>query len=126
MQMDKNNSLREDMWGKHHAYHPRTILHLIKHSLFMLDTELHIYIDNKYKWKKGQSKPTLAKDSAEGVPRRSVMRSNWCTTFLPGNNGFPVSISAKMHPMLQISIAGVYCKTESLRMQYWWTLLPFI
>jgi len=36
----------------------------------------------------------LAMDSAAGVPSRSVTRSNWCATFFPGNNGFPVSISA--------------------------------
>lgn len=53
---------------------------------------------------------TLAMDSEEGVPSKSVMRSNWCTTFFPGNRGFPESISANMHPMLQISIAGVYCQ----------------
>lgn len=57
---------------------------------------------------------TLAVDSAEGVPSKSVMRSNWCTTFFPGNSGFPVSISANMHPMLQVSIAGVYCKTKKV------------
>ena len=53
--------------------------------------------------------------SVGGVPSRSVMRSNWCTTFFPGNNGFPVSISANMHPMLQISIAGVYCKRQGYK-----------
>jgi hypothetical protein len=52
---------------------------------------------------------TRDKVSDDGVPRRSVIRSNWCTTFLPGNNGVPVRTSANMHPMLQISIAGVYC-----------------
>lgn len=57
---------------------------------------------------------TLAVDSAAGVPSKSVMRSNWCTTFFPGNSGFPVSISANMHPMLQISIAGVYYKTKKV------------
>lgn len=51
-------------------------------------------------------------DSGEGVPSKSVMRSNWCTTFFPGNSGFPVSISANMHPILQISIAGVYWKIK--------------
>jgi Rps23 Pro-64 3,4-dihydroxylase Tpa1-like proline 4-hydroxylase len=50
----------------------------------------------------------LAMDSGGGVPSKSVMISNWCTTFFPGNNGLPVSISANMHPMLQISIPGVY------------------
>lgn len=57
-------------------------------------------------------KLTLEMDSAGGVPSKSVMRSNWCTTFFPGNNGLPLSISANMHPMLQISIAGVYCKRQ--------------
>ncbi|KAI3454923.1 hypothetical protein Pfo_011586, partial [Paulownia fortunei] len=38
--------------------------------------------------------------------KQSVIKSNWRTTFFPGNNGFPVSISANMHPMLHISIAG--------------------
>lgn len=47
------------------------------------------------------------KDSIDGVPRRSVIKSSWCTTFLPGNNGVPVRTSANMHPILQISIAGV-------------------
>lgn len=47
--------------------------------------------------------------SMEGVPSKSVIRSSWCTTFLPGNSGFPVSTSAKMHPILHMSIAGVYC-----------------
>jgi len=53
--------------------------------------------------------------SGGGVPSKSVMRSNWCTTFFPGNNGFPVSISANMHPMLHISIAGVYCKRQEFQ-----------
>lgn len=60
---------------------------------------------------------TLAIDSAAGVPSKSVMRSNWCTTFFPGNNGFPVSISANMHPILQISIAGVYCKKKEKKVK---------
>mmetsp|Transcript_36652 Transcript_36652/g.90504 ORF Transcript_36652/g.90504 Transcript_36652/m.90504 type:complete len:280 (-) Transcript_36652:472-1311(-) len=51
---------------------------------------------------------TLAIWSGWGVPSRSVMISSWCTTFLPGNSGFPLSISAKMQPMLQMSMAGVY------------------
>lgn len=45
---------------------------------------------------------------SDGEPSKSVMSSNWCTTFLPGNRGFPCNISAKMHPILQISIAGEY------------------
>lgn len=52
---------------------------------------------------------TLPTDSAEGVPSKSVIMSNWCTTFFPGKRGFPVSISANIQPMLQISMAGVYC-----------------
>jgi hypothetical protein len=52
---------------------------------------------------------TRDKVSDDGVPRRSVIISNWCTTFFPGNSGLPVRSSANMHPMLQISIAGVYC-----------------
>ncbi|WVZ99726.1 hypothetical protein U9M48_044987, partial [Paspalum notatum var. saurae] len=44
--------------------------------------------------------------SIDGVPRRSVIKSNWWTTFLPGNKGFPVNTSANMHPMLQMSIAA--------------------
>ena len=51
---------------------------------------------------------TLAMASALGVPRKSVIKSNWCTTFFPGKSGFPVKSSAKMQPMLHISIAGVY------------------
>jgi hypothetical protein len=30
-----------------------------------------------------------------------------------GNNGVPVRTSANMHPILQISIAGVYCTYKS-------------
>jgi hypothetical protein len=56
---------------------------------------------------------TWDKDSIDGVPRRSVIKSSWCTTFLPGNNGVPVRTSANMHPILQISIAGVYCTYKS-------------
>jgi hypothetical protein len=52
---------------------------------------------------------TRDKVSDDGVPRRSVMISNWCTTFFPGKSGLPVRSSANMHPILQISIAGVYC-----------------
>ena len=33
--------------------------------------------------------------------------------FFPGNNGFPVSTSANMQPMLHMSIAGVYYKINS-------------
>jgi hypothetical protein len=62
-------------------------------------------------------KLTLEMDSAGGVPSKSVMRSNWCTTFFPGNNGLPLSISANMHPMLQISIAGVYCKRQEFEIE---------
>jgi hypothetical protein len=63
-------------------------------------------------------KLTLAMDSGGGVPSKSVMISNWCTTFFPGNNGLPVSISANMHPMLQISIPGVYCIRQGLYITY--------
>lgn len=56
-----------------------------------------------------KNKRTLDIVSIEGVPRRSVIKSSWWTTFLPGNSGFPDNTSAKMQPMLQISIAGVYC-----------------
>lgn len=51
---------------------------------------------------------TLDIVSDVGDPRRSVINSNWWETLLPGNSGFPVSTSAKMQPMLHISIAGVY------------------
>lgn len=54
------------------------------------------------------STPEIVSD--EGVPRRSVIKSSCCTTLLPGNKGLPVKTSAKIQPMLQISIAGVYCK----------------
>lgn len=37
-----------------------------------------------------------------------MMISSWCTTFFPGNSGRPDKISAKMQPMLHMSIAGVY------------------
>jgi hypothetical protein len=66
-------------------------------------------------------------DLSDGVPRRSVIKSNWCTTFLPGNNGIPVRTSANMHPILQISIAGVYC-TQKLNSVHEdgkkWKILP--
>lgn len=58
------------------------------------------------------SQPTFAMASGSGVPNRSVIRSNWWTTFFPGNKGFPVSISANMHPILHISIAGVYWENK--------------
>lgn len=51
---------------------------------------------------------TLATTCGEGVPSRSVISSSWCTTFLPGKRGFPSRISAKMQPMLQMSMAGEY------------------
>ncbi len=51
---------------------------------------------------------TLLVTSAEGVPSRSVMSSSWCTTLRPGNRGFPSSTSAKMQPMDQMSMAGLY------------------
>lgn len=52
--------------------------------------------------------PAFAMTSAEGVPRRSVMSSSWCTTLRPGNSGFPSRISAKMQPMDQMSMAVEY------------------
>lgn len=52
---------------------------------------------------------TLETVSSDGVPKRSVIKSNWWTTFFPGNKGFPVKISAKMQPILHMSIAGEYC-----------------
>lgn len=70
------------------------------------------YIALEWRHKLARIEYTLARDSAEGVPSRSVMRSNWCTTFFPGKSGFPVSSSANIHPTLQISIAGVYCKSQ--------------
>jgi hypothetical protein len=62
---------------------------------------------------------TLEMDSAEGVPRRSVIRSSWCTAFFPGKSGFTVSNSANIHPTLQISIAGVYCKSQMTNLGPW-------
>lgn len=50
--------------------------------------------------------------SGDGVPRRSVIRSSWWTTFFPGKRGFPVKSSENMQPMLHMSIAGVYWKTK--------------
>jgi len=46
--------------------------------------------------------------SGEGVPRRSVMSSSWCTTLRPGKSGLPSRISAKMQPMDQMSMAVEY------------------
>ena len=34
---------------------------------------------------------TFAMTSSEGLPIRSVISSNWCTTFLPGKRGRPRS-----------------------------------
>jgi hypothetical protein len=56
--------------------------------------------------------------SADGVPNRSVIRSNWWTTFFPGKRAFPVKSSAKMQPMLHISIAGVYWKQNIIMIRY--------
>ena len=67
--------------------------------------------------------------SMDGVPRRSVIRSNWWTTFLPGNKGFPVNTSAKMQPMLQTSMAVVYCNVNNLfesNQQYWKKMIMYI
>ena len=50
----------------------------------------------------------LAMTSGEGVPRRSVMSSSWCTTLRPGKSGLPSRISAKMQPIDQMSIAVEY------------------
>ena len=61
---------------------------------------------------------TLAIHSAEGVPSRSVIRSSSWTTLFPGNKGLLANISAKIHPMLQISIAGVYYKSKSIKICY--------
>lgn len=52
--------------------------------------------------------PAFAMTSAEGVPRRSVISSSWCTTLRPGNSGLPNRISANMQPMDQMSIAVEY------------------
>lgn len=62
---------------------------------------------------KEQARHTPAMVSNEGVPRRSVIKSNWWATLLPGNSGFPIKTSANMQPMLQISIAGVYYKQDN-------------
>lgn len=56
--------------------------------------------------------------SKDGVPSKSVIKSSWCTTFFPGNNGFPVNTSAKMQPILHISIAGVYYNQETIKIKY--------
>lgn len=37
-----------------------------------------------------------------------MISSSWWTTLRPGNSGLPNRISAKMQPMLQMSIAGEY------------------
>jgi len=72
-------------------------------------TVQYIYVLQKLMWRiKTDHTPEIASDF--GVPRRSVINSNWWTTLFPGNNGFHVSTSAKMQPMLQTSIAGVYCR----------------
>ena len=36
------------------------------------------------------------------------MSSSWWTTFRPGKSGLPSRISANMHPMLHMSMAGEY------------------
>lgn len=66
---------------------------------------------------------TRAMASADGVPNNSVIRSSWWTTFFPGNRGFPVRSSAKMHPMLQISIAGVYCEKDTTKHENLYALI---
>jgi hypothetical protein len=39
----------------------------------------------------------------EGFPVNDMILYNWLSVELPGKIGFPISISARMHPMLQIS-----------------------
>ena len=51
-----------------------------------------------------------------GVPSRSVMSSSWCTTLRPGNSGLPSSTSAKMQPMLQMSMAGLQGRVVGMRL----------
>lgn len=58
--------------------------------------------------KKGPGALAFAMTSGAGVPRRSVISSNWCTTLRPGNRGFPSRISANMQPTDQMSMAVEY------------------
>ncbi|KAJ1938896.1 hypothetical protein EC988_007455, partial [Linderina pennispora] len=51
------------------------------------------------------SLPMVWMTSSGGVPSSSVMIENWWTWSLPGNSGVPSNISAKMHPVLQMSTA---------------------
>jgi hypothetical protein len=74
-----------------------------------------------------QSQHTRDKVSDDGVPRRSVIISNWCTTFFPGNRGLPVRSSANIHPILQTSIAGVYCvQFETCQKEKWMAMAKLI
>ena len=57
------------------------------------------------------------------MPSKSVMISSWCTTFFPGKMGLPLRISANMHPMLQMSIAGVYL-VKNAPAQLWRAVPP--
>lgn len=50
----------------------------------------------------------LAMTFSDGVPRTSVVTRNWSIWSRPGKSGFPCSISAKMHPVLQISTCSSY------------------
>lgn len=43
-----------------------------------------------------------------GIPSTSIMHANWSPSSSPGNNGYPVNNSAKMHPKLHMSIAIPY------------------
>jgi len=56
--------------------------------------------------------------SGVGVPNLRKILSN-CVPSSPGNNGFPVLISAKMHPMLQTSTGVEYlCGAKKVKVQH--------
>jgi len=43
--------------------------------------------------------------SHDGFPRISIIRASWSPSDSPGNRGYPVYSSARMHPKLHMSIA---------------------
>ena len=42
-----------------------------------------------------------------GIPLTSIIRDNYSCSLSPGNIGYPVNSSTKMHPKLHMSIPGV-------------------
>lgn len=51
---------------------------------------------------------SLERTAAGGVPSTRCIRFIWSTSSVPGNNGYSVVNSNKMHPAPQMSISGPY------------------